>query len=80
MQSNLTIYAKFPIRTELAWELQPKPSHYERRPVPSCRAYYISWMMMIQRQSFGAIRVPRKLTMALLSYFIKFNEVLYLTV
>ncbi|KAI8433439.1 hypothetical protein MSG28_015475 [Choristoneura fumiferana] len=35
LQSNSMVCVKFPIRTGPAWELLPKPSHSERRPVPS---------------------------------------------
>ncbi|KAI8426699.1 hypothetical protein MSG28_014405 [Choristoneura fumiferana] len=35
LRSNSMVRVKFPIRTGPAWELWPKPSCYERRPVPS---------------------------------------------
>ncbi|KAI8429366.1 hypothetical protein MSG28_000011 [Choristoneura fumiferana] len=35
LQSNSMVCVKFPIRAGPAWELWPKPSCSERRPVPS---------------------------------------------
>ncbi|KAI8436994.1 hypothetical protein MSG28_010396 [Choristoneura fumiferana] len=42
LQSDSMVRAKFPIRTGPAWELWPKPSCSERRPVPSSGTY-IGW-------------------------------------
>lgn len=35
VRSNTTMCVKFPTRNGPAWELNPKPSHSERKPVPS---------------------------------------------
>ncbi|KAI8438163.1 hypothetical protein MSG28_010785 [Choristoneura fumiferana] len=42
LRSNSMVCVKFPIRTGPAWELWPKPSCSERRPVPSSGTY-IGW-------------------------------------
>ncbi|KAI8441452.1 hypothetical protein MSG28_015052 [Choristoneura fumiferana] len=42
LRSNSMVRVKFPIRTGPAWELWPKPSCTERRPVPSSGTY-IGW-------------------------------------
>ncbi|KAI8431204.1 hypothetical protein MSG28_001242 [Choristoneura fumiferana] len=42
LRSDSMVRAKFPIRTGPAWELWPKPSCSERRPVPSSGTY-IGW-------------------------------------
>lgn len=42
-QSNVMICMKCPFRTWPEWELQPNPSHGEKRPVPSSGTY-ITWM------------------------------------
>ncbi|KAI8431677.1 hypothetical protein MSG28_016156 [Choristoneura fumiferana] len=42
LRSNSMVRVKFPIRTGPAWELWPKPSCSERRPVPSSGTY-IGW-------------------------------------
>ncbi|KAI8423432.1 hypothetical protein MSG28_012565 [Choristoneura fumiferana] len=42
LRSNSMVRVKFPIRTGPAWELRPKPSCSERRPVPSSGTY-IGW-------------------------------------
>ncbi|KAI8441856.1 hypothetical protein MSG28_005540 [Choristoneura fumiferana] len=42
LRSNSMVRVKFPIRTGPAWELRPKPSCSERRPVPSSGTH-IGW-------------------------------------
>ncbi|KAI8433496.1 hypothetical protein MSG28_015528 [Choristoneura fumiferana] len=61
------VCAKFPIRTGPAWELLPKPSHSEGRPVP-CSGTFKGWDDDDEEMSEGCVARKRPLRTEYLSY------------